>query len=105
MPNFLYVYHGGRMPESKEEGARSMQAWTTWLDGLGEAVVDGGHPVGKSKTMHPGGRVTNDGGLSATSGYSMIKARDIDDAMSRTKGCPLLAVGGTVEVAEIMEMN
>ena len=28
--NYLLVYHGGSSPESPEEGAKAMQAWTDW---------------------------------------------------------------------------
>ena len=34
----------------------------------------------------------------------MIEATDYDDATSKAKGCPLLSYGGSIEVAEIMEM-
>ena len=105
MPNYLLVYHGGAMPESEEEGARAMQAWMAWFGVLGDAVVDGGNPVGMSKTVHPGGRVADDGGSNPTSGYSVIKAGSIDDAIAMAQGCPHLESNGTVEVAEIIEMG
>lgn len=105
MSKFLYVYHGGSAPESEAEGQKVMKAWTDWLASLGKAVVDGGNPVGMSKTLHPGGRVTNDGGTNPTSGYSMVEARDIDDAVAKAKACPHLASGGTIEVAPVIEMG
>ena len=105
MPNYLLVYHGGDMPAPEEEGARVMQAWMTWMGRLGDASVDGGNPVGKSRTVHPGGKVTDDGGANPTSGYSVIKADSIDDAIAKAKNCPHLEANGTIEVAEIIEMG
>jgi hypothetical protein len=104
MPNFLLVYHGGAMPQSEDEGARMMKAWMDWLGGLGAAVVDEGNPVGKSKTVHPGGRVSDDGGSDPASGYSILKAQDIDAATAMAKDCPHLQAGGTIEIAQIIEM-
>jgi len=44
------------------------------------------------------------GGANSASGYSIIHAADIDDAAEKAKGCPIHNNGGSVEVAEIIEM-
>ena len=103
MPKFIYVYHGGKAPESPEEGAKVMAAWTSWLNDLGSAVVDGGNPAGMSKTVTANG-VEDNGGANPMSGYTLVTAADQDAAMAMAKGCPILQDGGTVEVAEAMEM-
>jgi len=103
MPKYLYVYHGGgSMPQSKEEGEKIMQAWMGWFGQLGKAVVDGGNPVGMSKTVTSNGSVSANGGANPASGYSIVEASSIDDATAKAKGCPILANGGSVEVAEII---
>ena len=51
MPKFLFVYHGGGMPDTPEEGEKMMAAWNAWYADMGSAVVDGGAPVGKSSTI------------------------------------------------------
>lgn len=99
MANFLLVYHGGSMPGSPEEGAKVMAAWTSWFAELGDKVVDGGNPVSHVKTIHANGSVT-DGGTNPSSGYSVIKADSLDQAVKLAKGCPVLAGGASVEVAE-----
>lgn len=104
MTKYLYVYHGGSMPQSKEEGERIMKAWTDWLSALGSAVVDGGNPVGMSSTVASNGSVVGNGGANPASGYSIIEASSMDDATAKAKGCPILAGGGSVEVAEIIPM-
>ena len=105
MPKYLLVYHGGSMPETEEAGQQSMQNWMAWFETLGGSVVDGGNPVGMSKTMHAGGKVTDDGGANPASGYSVIEASDDADIASKAKGCPHLAEGGTIEIAPIIEMG
>ena len=37
MPNYLLAYHGGKMPESKEEQTKVMAAWGQWMQKLGPA--------------------------------------------------------------------
>lgn len=103
MSNFIFAYHGGRMPESPEEGAKVMAQWETWIGGLGDRMVNPGNPVGKSKTVSAGG-VADDGGSNPLSGYSIVTADSIDAALEMAKGCPHLAYDGTIEVAEVMEM-
>ena len=97
--NYLLVFHGGSMPESQEDGAKVMQAWTDWFGTLGEALVDGGNPVSQVKTIASNGSVS-DGGSNPSSGYSIIKADSLDAAVKLAKGCPVLAGGASVEVAE-----
>lgn len=103
MPKFLFVYHGGKTPETPHEIDAVVARWVAWLQGLGNAVVDGGNPVGLSKTVKADA-ITDNGGANPASGYGIISASSIDEACKHAKGCPILESGGSVEVAEIMEM-
>lgn len=98
MANFVLVYHGGAMPESQEEGAKVMQAWTTWFEKLGDAVVDGGNPASKTRRIGADGSVSDD--AAGPSGYSIIKADSLDAAVELAKGCPVLAGGASIQVVE-----
>lgn len=102
MPKFVFVYHGGTMPETPEEGERVMAAWGAWFQNMGDAVVDGGNPVSMSKTVTANG-VEDNGGPNPISGYTLVNVEDIDAACELAKGCPILE-HGTVEVAEAIEM-
>lgn len=102
MPKYIFAYHGGKMPESEEEGARVMQAWNDWFADLGAAVDDGGAPVGSSKTVSSSG-VADGGGANPLSGYTLVNADSIEAAVEMAKGCPILD-HGTVEVAEALPM-
>jgi hypothetical protein len=103
MTKYIFAYHGGKAPESPEEGQKVMQLWMDWFAGLGDAVADGGNPLGMSKTVSSGG-VADDGGTNPISGYSLVNAADMDAAVAMAKDCPMLADGGSVEVAECLDM-
>jgi len=104
MPNFVFAYHGGKMPETPEEGAQVMAEWNSWFGGMGDNVVDPGNPVGLSKTVSDKG-VEDNGGANPLSGYSIVSAASIEDAVEVAKGCPMVVHGhGTVEVAEVHVM-
>jgi hypothetical protein len=48
--------------------------------------------------------VTGNGGPNPASGYGLIEASDLDDAVAKAKGCPILQAGGSVELAEAFDM-
>ena len=98
MATFLLTYHGGAMPEGKEEQDRVMAAWTSWFGQLGDRLVDGGNPISASKAISPDGSVMD--ATSAPTGYSIIKADSLDQAVSLAQGCPVLAGGAALVVSE-----
>jgi hypothetical protein len=104
MAKYLFIYHGGTHPETEEEVAAVMDAWGNWLGSMGSAVIDGGNPVGKSSTVNPDGSVADNGGANPASGYGMFEATDVDDAIAKARGCPILEGGGSVELAEVIDM-
>jgi hypothetical protein len=103
MANYILAYHGGKKPESPEEGAKHMAKWKAWVGGLGDAAVNPGTPLGKSRIVSSSG-VSDDGGSNPMSGFSVVKADSMDAALEMAKECPTLELDGTIEVAEMMEM-
>ena len=101
MSYYVFAYHGGKIPESPEEGAKRMAKIEAWVGGLGDAVVNPGHPLGKSKTVSSSG-VSDDGRSNPLVGFSIVKADSMDAALEMAKGYPHLETG-TVEVVEMME--
>lgn len=104
MTHYLLRYYGGVHPNNPEESEQVMQAWGAWFVSMGEAVIDGGNPVGKSSTINPDGSVVNDGGPNPTGGYSVIQAESLDAALELAKKCPILQYKGSIEIANIIEM-
>jgi hypothetical protein len=97
MAKFVYIYTGGSMPESEEEGKAVMAKWMSWLGAMGDHVTDVGNPFGASKAVNGGAT------LKAT-GYSIVDAGSLDEATTHAKGCPVLESGGNVEVYEAIAM-
>lgn len=103
MPKYLFVYHGGGMPETEEEQAATMQAWGVFMQAVD--WIDPGAPTSQSKTVSADG-VTDGGGVNPTSGYGLVEAADIDAACEIAKQCPIASEpGGTIEVAETFEIE
>lgn len=104
MPKYLLIYHGGKTPDTPEEGAKAMAAWGRWYEELGEATVDPGNPVLQSHTVSAAGRVEN-GGANPASGYTILDADSHSAACDLAARNPLVLDGsGSVEVAEIHEI-
>jgi hypothetical protein len=99
MANYVLTYKGGAMAQTDAEREAAMAAWGGWLGGLGEALVDAGNPFGPAKSVAADGGVA-EGGASRLTGYSIVQAAGLDAAVGLTKGCPVFAGGGDVEVYE-----
>ncbi|MBA3236486.1 MAG: hypothetical protein H0T59_10955 [Chloroflexi bacterium] len=102
MGNYVLVYHGGGAGSTPEDVDRTMKAWMAWFAELGDALVDGGNPTVRTKLVSPDGSVTDD--PNGPTGYSVIQADSIDAAVELAKGCPGLADGTSVQVAETVRM-
>jgi hypothetical protein len=104
MSKYLFVFHGGKPPTNPEDIKKTMDAWGAWYGSMGSAVIDGGNPVGKSSTVMPDGSLVTHGGANPASGYSLIEASSLEDAHKKAKGCPILKSGGSIEIAQTMDM-
>lgn len=104
MANYVFAYSGGNGVAADEaERNAQMAKWGQWFGQLGPAIVDGGAPTGTGKTVGAGGSVS-DGGSRGLTGYSIVSAGSLDSAVELAKGCPVLEVGGAVDVYEAIAM-
>jgi hypothetical protein len=104
MAKYVFAFHGGKPPADPAEIKKVMDAWSAWYASMGSTVIDGGNPVGKSSTVKPDGSLVAGGGANPISGYSLIEAVSLEDAHKKAKGCPILKAGGTIEIAEALDM-
>jgi len=104
MPAYLLAYHGGSIPEGEDAEARSLDAWNEWMESIAEQLIDGGNPVGETRLLTAEGTLV-EAPLDRVTGYSIIVAADFDDAVRLTVGCPVFADGGSVEIAELIDMS
>ena len=104
MTNYVFAYSGGKGVAADEAERNAQYAkWGQWFGSLGSAVVDGGAATGTAKTVGPGGLVSDHGSRGLT-GYSIVSADSLDAAVELAKGCPVLEVGGAVDVYEAIAM-
>ena len=104
MSTFAFIYHGGSHPEGEEACDKMMTDWKNWMASLRDDTVDPGNPVGMSKTVMSDGSIVDNGGSNPTCGYSLFRAKDMEDALNKAKGCPHLGIGGSIEVAEVIDL-
>lgn len=99
MADYVLLYSGGTMPETKEEQDAVMAAWNAWFGELGGTLKDGGNPfTPAAKTIGADGSVSDGGG--SASGYSIVTADSLDEAVDKAKSCPVLQGGASITVYE-----
>jgi len=105
MADFVLLYSGGKMPETEEEQAQVMKAWTDWYGNIGSDLKDGGNPFApRAKTVGNDGSITDGAKGTPHTGYTIVSAASLDAATDVAKGSPVLEGGGTITVYEILEM-
>jgi hypothetical protein len=112
MNEFVFLYRGGQAGRSPEEAQQVMQKWMAWFKELAEKghVKDRGQPLERTGKMVKGKQKTvTDGPFAEVKdiigGYTLIAARDLDQAVELSKGCPILERDGAVEVRPVMKLN
>src|SRR5277367_4131382 len=85
-----------------EQMAAGMAAWQAWHEKCGSAVVDLGAPLDKSTTV-AGGSGTP--GKTSITGYSILQARSIEEAVTLMKDHPHFHMpGSSVQIIECVPM-
>jgi hypothetical protein len=105
MAHYVLLYSGGTMPESEAERAGVMQVWQAWYDELGPDLVDPGLPfTPEARTIASDGTVHDGSVGTMASGYSIIQADSIEEAVILAKDCPVLKGGAEISVYETFAM-
>ena len=113
MSEFAYLYRGGRdTPQSPEQRQKQLQKWAAWFKELGANghLKELGHPLESAGMVVKGNEnMVTDGPYAEAKdlvgGFSLIEASDLAHAVEISKGCPVLEVGGSVEVRPVMQLN
>jgi len=114
MKEYLFLFRGGYdriVQQSSQEFLSHMEKWKKWMEDLrskhnfviAQPLTRGGKKVsGKNKTVTDGPFME---GKEIVGGYLICKANTYDEAIQIANGCPVLEIGGIVEVREITEMD
>ena len=113
MENFLLVfrYDSNALPKGSPEEMQAMtKKWMDWIGGIAaqNKLVDRGNRLAfEGKVIKPNNVIT-DGPFTEVKeligGYTIIKSDSLDEATKLASGCPILTVGGSVEVRPINEL-
>lgn len=107
MSQFTYLFRGRDVTSSADQMQKTMQKWVVWFKELEAAgrLKDPGHPLENRGMTVTGKQIVNDGPYAETKdvvgGFIVIEADDLKHAAELAKGCPILQVGGSVEVRPI----
>jgi hypothetical protein len=111
MSEFVYLYRGAQAGAgSPEQAQKHMQKWMTWLKDLADQghIKDMGQPLDRTgKIVRREPRSVTDGPFAEkdiVGGYTLVIAKDINEAVELSLGCPVFDNGGFVEVRPIMKM-
>jgi hypothetical protein len=116
MKDFLLIFRRDVQPTSNTQlSAEQMQAlikpWQDWMGGLAaqnKLSNRGNQLASEGRVVKPGNVVVNGPFVElkeAIGGYIMVSANNLDEAAELAKGCPILNMGGNVEVRAIVEMK
>lgn len=108
MKKFIVIYHAdadamkqmaSATPEQQKAG---MAQWMVWAQKCGDKLVDLGAPLMGGQALGTNGTSTNS--KREVTGYSVLNAADMKDAIALLQGHPHLGMGGacTIEVHEVM---
>lgn len=103
MSKFVIVYLGGEQPSSPEKGQKHMAKYREWLASLGDKAVSPANPFKNTHIVNADGSV-NAGSGTTMSGFTIIEADSMEEALSIAKACPFLEIKGSLEVSELMTM-
>ena len=103
MAQYIITYLGGNPPSTPEEGAKHFAKYKEWLHSLGDSAVSPANPLKDTNTINPDGTVTT-ASTTSMSGFTIIESSTIESAIEKSKTCPFLEIGGSLEVSELMKM-
>ena len=111
MNEFLLIFRRDMKTQEKglspEQIQAMMKPWQDWIGGLAaqnKLMSAGNRLVTDGRVVKPNQVVTNGPFVElaeSIGGYTIIKASSVDEAAELSKNCPILMVGGSVEVREI----
>ena len=112
MSDFTFLYRGRDNNASPEQMQKTMEKWRAWFKQLGEQghLKDIGHPLESAgKVVRGTQKSVTDGPFAeakdVVGGFTLILARDLEQATELSKACPILEIGGSVEVRPIQALN
>ena len=112
MEKFIYLFRGGNDLEGKssQELQEQTQRWTDWMQSLiQKGIMLAGDPLHPEGKLVKAKKVVTDGPYTEAKelvgGYIIVNAKDINEAVEISMGCPIFNSGGTLEVRQIQKRD
>ncbi len=115
MKEFMLVFRRDVQSPTIQMSAEQMhnisKPWLDWMATLtaqNKLVSTGSRLAAEGRVIRPGNVVTSGPYVEikeAIGGYVVVKANSIDEAVTVANGCPILSMGGSVEVRSIVPVN
>lgn len=110
MKEFMMIFRSEAQKSaqlSPEEMQQSIKQWQDWIGGIAaQGKFISTNALGsEGQTVSAKGIVTDGPYVEVkerVGGYILVKADDLTDAVKLSEGCPVLALGGKVEVRDVM---
>lgn len=114
MNEFSFIFRNTNDPDvqfSPEQMQGILIQWRDWMGSIAaqNKLANPGNRLGfDAKVLKPNNVIT-DGPFvelkEMVSGYIVVKTDTLDEAVELAKGCPILQVGGSVEVRSVIAMG
>ena len=115
MKEFMLIFRNSANSGYQPSPTELQQVMTDWMDWMGSIAA-------KGKLANPGNRLSSQGAKTVKSGnvitdgpyteikefingYIIVKTESLDEAVELAEECPILKVGGNVEVRTIVTMD
>lgn len=112
MAEFLYLYRGGQRGRTPEQSEQIMQRWLAWMKDLTSSgnLKDPGQPLeSEGKVVSDKAGAITDGPFAEAKdlvgGFTLVQADTLSRAAELARGCPILEVGGSVEVRPVLKLD
>jgi hypothetical protein len=112
MSEFTFLFRGRESFASPEQGQKHVEKWQTWFKEMGANghLKDPGHPLESAgKVVRGKQKHVTDGPFAeakdVVAGYIIVETENLDEAVALSKGCPILEVGGSVEVRPVQKLS
>lgn len=114
MKEFVFIFRNSnpKVTPSPEQMQEVMTSWMNWMGGIAaqNKIANNGNRLSMSaaKTVRPN-NIVSDGPYTEIkefiNGYTIVKTANIEEAVELAKGCPILKMGGNVEVRAVVDQN
>lgn len=115
MQKFMFLFRGGdthiHTAKDSKEVKEYLQTWMTWMQGLGQkGILAGGEPLQTTGKLVSGkNRVVSEGPFleanEMVGGYLIVNAKDINEAVEISMGCPIFEENGKLEVRPLQKLE